>query len=241
MTTSTADVQTIATTEKTALIRKALIRFVLRIFVPALLLFLAAGRWDWIGAWIYLGVLAVCVSFNLSVLLPNNPEVLEERMQHEKGLRTWDKALAAATSVFWVAVLVIAGLDQRWQWSPAMALWLSLGAVLVFVLGDLLFLWAMAVNKFFSKFVRIQKERGHQVVTTGPYRYVRHPGYVGWMMMNLAPPVILGSWWALIPAALAVCGMIVRTALEDRTLLKELEGYQEYAQRVRYKLLPGVW
>ncbi len=241
MTTSTADVQTIKTTEKTALIRKALIRFVLGTFIPVALLLIAAGRWDWIEAWIYLGVLAVCVSFNLSVLLPHHPEVLEERMQHEKGLRTWDKALAAVTSVFWVAVLVIAGFDQRWQWSPAMAFWLSLGAVLVFVLGDLLFLWAMSVNKFFSKFVRIQKGRGHQVVTAGPYRHVRHPGYVGWMMMNLAPPVILGSWWALIPAALAVCGMIVRTALEDRTLQNELAGYKEYAQRVRYKLLPGVW
>lgn len=238
---TTALMEPTATTEKSAVVRKAVIRFVLGMFVPAAILFMAAGRMDWAWAWIYVGVLAICVSLNLFVLIPHNPEVVEERMSHEKGLRTWDKVIASCTSVFWFAALLAAGLDQRFQWSPRMALWLQIAALFMLVLGDLLFLWAMAVNKFFSKFVRIQKERGHQVVTTGPYQYIRHPGYIGWSMMNMAPPLILGSWWALIPAALAVCGMIVRTALEDRTLQNELAGYKAYAQRVRYRLVPGVW
>lgn len=241
MDTVAAVMESMATTGKSALVRKAVIRFVLGIFVPAAILFIAAGRTDWVWAWIYLGVLAICVIFNLFVLIPHQPEVVEERMGREKGLRTWDKMVISFTSVFWFLAMLVAGLDQRFHWSPHMVLWLPILALFILVLGDLLFLWAMSVNKFFSKFVRIQKERGHQVVTTGPYQYVRHPGYVGWSMMNIAPPLILGSWWALIPAALAVCGMIVRTACEDRTLQNELEGYQEYTQRVRYRLLPGAW
>jgi protein-S-isoprenylcysteine O-methyltransferase Ste14 len=101
--------------------------------------------------------------------------------------------------------------------------------------------WAMAVNNYFSLVVRIQKDRGHTVVTGGPYHYVRHPGYVGGILFQLGTPLLLGSMWALIPAGLTVLLLVVRTALEDRTLLKELEGYQEYAQQTHYRLLPGLW
>jgi protein-S-isoprenylcysteine O-methyltransferase Ste14 len=113
--------------------------------------------------------------------------------------------------------------------------------VVFLVAGDLLLLWAMVVNRFFSKSVRIQRERSHRVVSVGPYRYVRHPGYVGWILMSAAVPVILGSLWALVPAGLAVAGMMVRTALEDRLLRADLEGYEEYAVKVRSRLLPGIW
>jgi protein-S-isoprenylcysteine O-methyltransferase Ste14 len=115
-----------------------------------------------------------------------------------------------------------------------------LGAALV-LLGDVLFVWAMAVNKFFSRTVRIQTEREHVVVMTGPYRYVRHPGYVGWTILWLGLTLILGSLWAFIPALLAVALIVVRTALEDKTLKKELESYEVYAEWVRYRLLPRVW
>jgi protein-S-isoprenylcysteine O-methyltransferase Ste14 len=101
--------------------------------------------------------------------------------------------------------------------------------------------WSMAANAFFAQTVRIQEDRGHTVATGGPYRYVRHPGYVGGILFQVATPLILGSVWALIPAGLTVCLTIIRTALEDRTLLEELDGYKEYAGRVRYRLLPGVW
>jgi len=109
------------------------------------------------------------------------------------------------------------------------------------MLGIVVLVWAMAANKFFSATVRIQEERGHTVATGGPYRYVRHPGYVGWLMLTLATPVVLGSRWALVPAGITVILTILRTALEDRTLHSELEGYREYAERVRYRLLPGIW
>jgi protein-S-isoprenylcysteine O-methyltransferase Ste14 len=109
------------------------------------------------------------------------------------------------------------------------------------VLGWALFMWAMGANAFFSEAVRIQEERGHTVVTDGPYRYVRHPGYVGAILALFATPLLLGSLWALIPAGLATIGYVVRTALEDKTLQEELDGYTEYAQQTRYRLLPGVW
>lgn len=102
-------------------------------------------------------------------------------------------------------------------------------------------LWAMAANRFFSATVRIQEEHGHSVISQGPYRFVRHPGYTGGIIYQIAVPLVLGSWWALIPSLLAVACFILRTALEDHTLQAELDGYQTYAQRVRYRLLPGVW
>jgi protein-S-isoprenylcysteine O-methyltransferase Ste14 len=109
------------------------------------------------------------------------------------------------------------------------------------ILGFLVTDWAVVSNKFFSGVVRIQKDRGHTVVTTGPYRYVRHPGYVGAILTNIATPVILGSLWALIPAGLVVCITIIRTLFEDRILQEELDGYQSYAKQVRYRLLPNIW
>ena len=115
------------------------------------------------------------------------------------------------------------------------------GALAAAALSMALVTWSMASNRFFSSYVRIQKDRGHVVASGGPYRYVRHPGYVGMLGFGLATPLILGSVWALIPAGLTLVVVVVRTALEDRTLQRELEGYQAYAQRVRYRLVPGLW
>ena len=111
----------------------------------------------------------------------------------------------------------------------------------VAVLGYTLVVWATAANAFFAQTVRIQRERGHAVATGGPYQFMRHPGYAGTILFELAVPVMLGSWWALVPGSLVALLIIIRTALEDRTLQKELDGYQEYAKRVHYRLLPGIW
>jgi protein-S-isoprenylcysteine O-methyltransferase Ste14 len=138
-------------------------------------------------------------------------------------------------------IWIVAGLDERYGWSPQISLWLQVVAIIVAVLGSALATWAMLSNTFFSGTVRIQKERGHTVASGGPYRYVRHPGYVAGILFDVATPLILGSLWALVPAGLTVCAFVVRTALEDRTLQEELAGYREYAQQVRYRLLPGVW
>lgn len=221
------------------LILKALVRFVLAIPVLGLLLFLPAGRLDWDMAWAWLLTVLGCVGFNLLVLIRTNPEVLAERVELKQSDQKRDSILTGVVAVFWVGLLVVAGLDERFDWSPSLPMWLPVAALIVWVLADLLFLWGMVVNKFFSRAVRIQSE--HTVISTGPYRYVRHPGYVGWNLMSLSPPLILGSLWALIPAVLAVAGMVVRTAWEDKLLHQELDGYREYAGRVRYRLLPGVW
>jgi protein-S-isoprenylcysteine O-methyltransferase Ste14 len=135
----------------------------------------------------------------------------------------------------------VGGLDERHGWSVGIALAGQIAAGVVMGLGYALVVWATAANRFFSLIVRIQAERGHAVATGGPYRWVRHPAYVGGILIDLAGPILLGSWWALVPGILCGLLMILRTALEDRTLQAELAGYREYAGRVRYRLLPGVW
>jgi protein-S-isoprenylcysteine O-methyltransferase Ste14 len=135
----------------------------------------------------------------------------------------------------------VAGMDVRFGWTVPLPLALQLAAMGVAALGYALMTWALAVNAFFSKVVRIQEDRGQRVVTRGPYRLVRHPGYVGTIAFELATPIMLGSLWALIPGVLAASLTVVRTVLEDRTLQQELDGYQEYARHVPHRLLPGVW
>ena len=138
-------------------------------------------------------------------------------------------------------LLFVAGLDVRWAWSYPLSLDLQIAAYVTGVLGYAFFFWAMLVNKFFSSLVRLQKERGHIVITGGPYRFVRHPGYTGFGLFILMTPVLLGSLWALVPAGLGIVALIVRTAKEDKFLHKHLEGYADYACRVRNRLVPGVW
>jgi len=209
-----------------------------------LILFLAAGRLDWIWGWALLGVLTAFLAAHVLILVPIDPELLAER---EKGMRgpgvkAWDKWISAlAAGVLPVASWVVAGLDTRFGWTGPMPLAYHVGGLLFMLLGFALFLWAMASNAFFSEGVRIQEERGHVVATGGPYRYVRHPGYVGAMLAQLATPFLLGSPWAFVPGVGSVALYAVRTHLEDRTLIEELPGYREYARRIRYRLLPGVW
>jgi protein-S-isoprenylcysteine O-methyltransferase Ste14 len=132
-------------------------------------------------------------------------------------------------------------LDIRFRWSQQIPLALRIAASGIATLGLLVTDWAVVSNKFFSGVVRIQKERGHTVVTRGPYRYIRHPGYAGAILHNIATPVILSSLWGLLPAGFVVCVTIIRTVLEDRTLQEELDGYKAYAKRVPYRLLPSIW
>jgi protein-S-isoprenylcysteine O-methyltransferase Ste14 len=155
-------------------------------------------------------------------------------------VKRWDKLLSALFSVTGLAVLVVAALDARFVFSPLPPASFDAGFTL-YAAGGALSSWAMASNRFFSSFVRIQTERGHTVATGGPYRFVRHPGYAGFAVATVATALLLGSGWALVPAALTALILVIRTVLEDRTLLAELSGYREYAARVRYRLLPGLW
>jgi protein-S-isoprenylcysteine O-methyltransferase Ste14 len=171
--------------------------------------------------------------------LPGNPD---HKRRHQLRLRaTWDKIWLAVFSPVFAAVYVVAGLDAgRFGWSE-MPTWLWPVGLALFLPGTLLFSWSMGVNPFFEKTVRIQTERGHRVIDTGPYRFVRHPGYSGFLGWILSAPLLLGSWWAFLPSVLSIAALVVRTALEDRTLREELPGYTDYAARIRYRLIPKVW
>jgi protein-S-isoprenylcysteine O-methyltransferase Ste14 len=135
----------------------------------------------------------------------------------------------------------VAGLDFRFGWTPPFALWRHLLGIVLLLISSVIVYWSMMVNTFFVSTVRIQNDRGHQVCDRGPYAVVRHPGYAGALLTYIALPLILGSWWAAIPAALSIIGFILRTYLEDQTLKQELAGYQAYADKVKYRLLPGIF
>jgi protein-S-isoprenylcysteine O-methyltransferase Ste14 len=222
----------------TSRVRKRMLQVVVQFLILAAILFIASGRLDWVWAWAYLGVGVGILVINASVL---SPELIAERGQIKEDTKGWDKVLGAFIVIPTLGTVIVAGLDKRFEWSPQLALAIQVIALVFYALAQGLFTWAMASNKFFSGTVRIQEERGHAVATGGPYQYVRHPGYVGYIMSWIATSLTLGSLWALIPAGLVMGLMVVRTALEDRTLLEELDGYQDYAARVRYRLLPGVW
>jgi protein-S-isoprenylcysteine O-methyltransferase Ste14 len=212
-----------------------------KLFVAAIL-FASAGRLDWVMGWVYLGVILVFDVATALALLPKSPELLAERANIQEGTKGWDQVLVRLAAVYLpMAAWIVSGLDDRFGWSPQMLPGLQVVALAVVALGYALVVWAMAANPFFSATVRIQKDRGHTVATGGPYRYVRHPGYLGAILFTVLMPILLGSLWALIPAGLALPAYVVRTALEDRTLHAELDGYAEYVARVRYRLLPGVW
>jgi protein-S-isoprenylcysteine O-methyltransferase Ste14 len=224
--------------------RRDLIRYLVKsVFGVAffgVLLFWPAGDLTWPMAWVYLGVfLLVTVA---SALTADPAMLVEERGPGKAGRKDWDFILVSVYGIVTVfAAPIVAGFDHRYGWSPAFNLTLQLIVLLVYLFGWGFHLWAMAANKFFSTVYRLQTERGHTVATGGPYKYVRHPGYVGGILFNLGIPIILGSLWAMIPAGIGALLLIVRTALEDRALYQELEGYQAYAERVRYRLLPGIW
>jgi protein-S-isoprenylcysteine O-methyltransferase Ste14 len=202
-------------------------------------LFLAAGRLRWAWGWAYVGVGVGILILNL-VVLPR--EVVAERGQRrKKDVKTWDRLLSPLIFVPALGTPVVAALDWRWGWTGPLPELVHVAGLACITLGQGLFTWAMASNKFFSTVVRIQVDRDHAVTSDGPYRYVRHPGYVGYIVSLFGTAVGLGSWWALLPAGLAAGMFVVRTALEDTTLRRELPGYAEYAQHTRYRLLPGVW
>ena len=209
----------------------------------AAILFLSSGRLDWWFAWVYLGIFVIGVGVNAFVLLRTNPELIAERAQQATSeTKKWDKILATIWGLLSAVVsLLVAGLNVRFGWPPQIPLAVQLVALLFHMLGSAVASWALVSNAFFSTTVHIQTERGHAVASSGPYRIVRHPGYAGWILSGLATPLMLGSLWALVPAALAQGALVLRTALEDRTLLEELPGYRDYARRVRYRLVPGIW
>jgi protein-S-isoprenylcysteine O-methyltransferase Ste14 len=175
------------------------------------------------------------------VILRRRPDLLAERLGPRKGAKRWDTTIMGVHGLLQLGVYVVAGLDHRHGWSAALPAAVQAAALAVCSLGYALVVWATASNAFFSLIVRIQTERGHSVVTTGPYRHVRHPAYAGALLTIPSVPILLGSWWALLIGVGDAALMIVRTALEDLTLQAELPGYPEYVLQVRQRLVPGLW
>ena len=213
---------------------------VARSLVVGVLLFGVAGTLDWWQGWL---LLVVSVAVNL-VVVPYiwhvNPDLLVARSRF-RFVKRWDKILVCFMIPTAVAVFVVAALDSgRFHWLPV-PWWVCAVGYFLFLLCIGLGTWAGAVNKFAEGPVRIQTERGHKVIDTGPYAFVRHPGYVSAMPLLAGIPLCLGSVWALIPAGLVSALLILRTRWEDQSLQAELPGYREYTQRVRYRLVPGLW
>ena len=208
----------------------------------AIVLMLAAGRWDWWWGWLYAGIFFLFDVGTAIFVLPRNPGLITERSGMGPNAKRWDMVIMPlAAGLLPLIAQIVAGLDERFGWSADFSFPFQASMAVVVAVGYSITLWAIASNAFFAPVVRIQTERGHTVVTRGPYHIVRHPGYVGAILFTLAMPLMLGSWWSLIPSAAAAILYVIRTALEDRTLQAELPGYAEFTQKTRYRLLPGVW
>lgn len=222
--------------------RRLVLMFIV-VFVFPLLPILISGDWAWLEAWIYALISAVGFVISRGLAAKRHPDILEERARSMEleDVKSWDRILAPVVALGGLVILVVAGLDHLFNWTSPFPLAVKLLAIIIIILGYILGSWALLENRFFSGVVRIQKDRGQYVVSSGPYRFMRHPGYAGALWAHVATPLLLDSVWAFIPAFLLVCVLVLRTALEDKTLQAELPGYREFTQKTRYRLFPGIW
>lgn len=228
---------------KPAFTLRTILTTVLVVFILPFLPMILSGQWRWWEAWMY--SLLNITGFLASRIWAarRHPDILEERARSIElaGAKAWDRLLAPGLVIGNITLLIVAGLDRLFGWSTSFSLPTKIFAILVLILGYALGAWAIAENRFFSGVVRIQKERDHQVVSTGPYRFLRHPGYAGLLWTYPVIPLLLDSIWAYLPTLLLIGMLVTRTSLEDETLQRELPGYKEYASNTPYRLLPGVW
>jgi protein-S-isoprenylcysteine O-methyltransferase Ste14 len=222
---------------------RSIILMILVVFVFPFLPMIVSGQWRWWEAWVYALLSIVGFVASRALAARRNADILMERSRsiELQGAKSWDKILAPMLAFGSLLILVVAGLDKSNGWSLPFSLNAKIISLVVIVLGFVFGSWALIENRFFSGVVRIQTDRGHHVVTTGPYRIVRHPGYAGALWTYLAMPVLLDSLWAFIPALLLIGVLVLRTSLEDRTLQAELPGYADFAKKTRYRLFPGIW
>jgi len=206
-------------------------------------LFVPAGTLNWPEAWLYLTVFFSYVGVAVTLLKKNDPDGFKRRMSFARvrPVKGWDKIIMLSFAILFTALFLIAGFDAvRYQWSQTPLALKALGFV-GFILSLTLNFLVIRENAYASKIVEIQKDGVHKVITTGPYSFVRHPMYVGYILLLHCLPLALGSLYALIPGSLMAILLIIRTHLEDKFLQKELKGYKEYTKKVKYRLLPGVW
>lgn len=227
---------------------QTLIKYYVRIIAYLVIfsssLFLPAGRFDWTMGWVYIVINAISMIANSLILMLLHPELMAERVKRvdRKNKKDWDRPLAGIMTFLGpIIICIISGFNLRMSWLPRLPFWLQVTGIALAITGCVISAWAIANNRFFYGFMRIAKEAGHSVSDHGAYRIVRHPGYLGAILVNLATPLILNSLWAFIPATLTILAIIIRTSLEDKTLLRELDGYLDYSNKVPFRLIPLIW
>lgn len=209
---------------------RMVIRFVFTAVLTLAILFVAAGTLKWWVGWAYVAVTLAVLGVSRVLMIRQNPDLAIERAQAgaQEDTKPWDRVLVPVTAIYGPIVSwIVAGLDYRFGWSPPFPRSVQLVGLLLLVVGSSISTWAMVENRFFSSHVRIQTDRGHSVIDTGPYRILRHPGYAGGVLSWVAAPFFFGSWWVGVPTLLVIAATLLRTALEDRTLQEELAGYKE--------------
>jgi protein-S-isoprenylcysteine O-methyltransferase Ste14 len=229
--------------QKKSFTPRYVIPLLLFIIVIPFLPLLISWSWDWWEAWVYGLINVLGFAISRAIAGKRNPDLITERaqfMKHE-NVFNWDKILAPIVVLGGGLIPLVVGLDELLNWSPAFSILIKIIALAIILTGYIWGSYALIQNRFFSGMVRIQSDRGHKVITNGPYRWMRHPGYAGAILKYLATPLFLDSGWAFIPAVFLVIVLVIRTSLEDKVLQAELEGYSEYADKVRYRLFPGVW
>jgi protein-S-isoprenylcysteine O-methyltransferase Ste14 len=222
---------------------RTVVQLLLFIIIVPFLPLLISQQWDWWEAWVY-AIIAI-LGFAISRLLAaqRHPDLLAERarfLQHEDA-KPWDKYLSPLVGLGGGLIPLVAGLDALFEGSTPFSQSVKILALVIILVGYTLASYALIVNRFFSGMVRIQSDRGHKVVSSGPYRWMRHPGYAGALLTYLATPFFLDSRWSFLPVIFITIILVIRTSLEDKVLQDELTGYRDYAKRVRYRLLPGIW
>lgn len=220
---------------------KLLIKGLITNVIFTTILFISAGRIDYYQGWIFLTANILATFMNV-LSIRKNDDLLNERSKPGEGVQSWDKLILGLSALVYLIMLVIAGLDSgRFLWTGRFSWIISILGVVILLTGQIIFLTARNQNDFFSSVMRIQKERGHIVCDKGLYKIIRHPGYLGMIISLSAIPLITTSLWSILPTIIAVILLLIRTSLEDKTLINELDGYIEYTKKTRYKLIPLVW
>ena len=227
--------------------KKSVVRIVVMLLLVLvifpLLPMIISGRWDWWQAWVMFALFVLSFIVSRAIAARKTPDILKERADYatQGNTQAWDKWLSPVVAFGSVFILLVAGLDELFDWSPDLSLGLELFGLGLIVIGYVLGSYALVENAFFSGTVRLQPERGQTVVKSGPYGWVRHPGYLGSLIASIGMPLLLDSLWAFIPMLVFGFFYVLRTHLEDRFLRENLAGYSEYAREVRYRLFPGIW
>lgn len=228
--------------KKTSVVRIVIMLLLVLVIFP-LLPMIISGRWDWWQAWVMFALFVLSFIVSRAIAARKTPDILKERADYatQGNTQAWDKWLSPIMALGSVFILLIAGLDELFNWSPDLPLGLELVGLALVVAGYIFGSYAFIENAFFSGTVRLQPERGQTVVSSGPYAWVRHPGYLGSLIASLGMPLLLDSLWAFVPMIIFIFFFVLRTHLEDSFLKENLAGYSEYVDKVHYRLFPGIW